>query len=137
MILDEESLITDLLDTAGDEEYPALRKQWIRDCEGFMIVYSITSRPSFEQCLRFVNEAKRKGYVDLPKTIVDDIIVLLLCANRYDSNSRVSEIDINVWRMILRFVFASRMDRELWEPLIDRQRKKQSSATKKKKCVVQ
>jgi GTPase KRas len=39
--------MVELLDTAGQEEYAALRNQWIRDGEGFVLVYSISSRLSF------------------------------------------------------------------------------------------
>ncbi len=36
-----------MLDTSGSETYAALRDQWIRSAEGFVLVYSITSRTSF------------------------------------------------------------------------------------------
>jgi ankyrin repeat protein len=41
------------LDTAGQEEYTALREQWIRDGEAFALVYSITSRETFQRIHRF------------------------------------------------------------------------------------
>ena len=37
----------EVLDTAGQEEYTVLRDQWIRDGEGFVLVYSISSRSTF------------------------------------------------------------------------------------------
>lgn len=37
----------EILDTAGQEEYTALRDQWMKDGEAFLLVYSITSRSSF------------------------------------------------------------------------------------------
>lgn len=43
----------EVLDTAGQEEYTALRDQWIRDGEGFVLVYSISSRSSFTRIKRF------------------------------------------------------------------------------------
>lgn len=43
----------EVLDTAGQEEYTALRDQWIRDGEGFILVYSITSRNSFKRIEKF------------------------------------------------------------------------------------
>lgn len=43
----------EVLDTAGQEEYTALRDQWIRDGEGFVLVYSITSRSSFTRIQKF------------------------------------------------------------------------------------
>lgn len=39
----------EVLDTAGQEEYSAMREQWIRYGEGFFVVYSITNRSSFEK----------------------------------------------------------------------------------------
>jgi GTPase KRas len=46
----------EVLDTAGQEEYTALRDQWIRDGEGFVLVYSITSRASFTRIHKFYNQ---------------------------------------------------------------------------------
>jgi len=43
------SYMLEILDTAGQEEFIALRDQWIRDCEGFIIVYSIDDRRGFDQ----------------------------------------------------------------------------------------
>lgn len=37
-----------ILDTAGQEEYSAMRDQYMRTGEGFLIFYNITSRESFE-----------------------------------------------------------------------------------------
>lgn len=49
----------EVLDTAGQEEYTALRDQWIRDGEGFVLVYSITSRSSFTRIRKFHNQIQR------------------------------------------------------------------------------
>lgn len=49
----------EVLDTAGQEEYTALRDQWIRDGEGFILVYSITSRNSFTRIQKFHNQVQR------------------------------------------------------------------------------
>ena len=49
----------EVLDTAGQEEYTALRDQWIRDGEGFVLVYSITSRSSFSRVRKFHNQIQR------------------------------------------------------------------------------
>lgn len=49
----------EVLDTAGQEEYTALRDQWIRDGEGFVLVYSIASRSSFTRIPRFHNQIQR------------------------------------------------------------------------------
>lgn len=49
----------EVLDTAGQEEYTALRDQWIRDGEGFVLVYSISSRQSFARIERFYKQIQR------------------------------------------------------------------------------
>lgn len=46
------------------EEYTALRDQWIRDGEGFLLVYSITSRSTFERIERFRDQIFRVKDVD-------------------------------------------------------------------------
>lgn len=46
--IDAEPALLDVLDTAGQEEYSAMREQYMRTGEGFLLVYSITSRNSFE-----------------------------------------------------------------------------------------
>ena len=49
----------EVLDTAGQEDYVSLRDQWIRDGEGFVLVYSISSRASFIQLKSFYNQIRR------------------------------------------------------------------------------
>ena len=49
----------EVLDTAGQEEYTALRDQWIRDGEGFVLVYSISSRASFARIAKFHRQIQR------------------------------------------------------------------------------
>jgi GTPase KRas len=49
----------EVLDTTGQEEYTALRDQWIRDGEGFVLVYSISSRSSFTRIRRFYDQISR------------------------------------------------------------------------------
>lgn len=47
VMVDGEMLQLDILDTAGQEEYSAMRDQYIRKGQGFILVYSITSRKTF------------------------------------------------------------------------------------------
>mgnify|MGYP001071553329 CR=1 FL=1 len=58
VVIDQQSCMLEVLDTAGQEEYTALRDQWIRDGEGFVLVYSITSRASFGRIHKFHNQIK-------------------------------------------------------------------------------
>jgi GTPase SAR1 family protein len=51
--------LLDVLDTAGQEEYSAMREQYMRTGEGFLLVYSITSRQSFEEIQTFQQQILR------------------------------------------------------------------------------
>ncbi|KAF4548985.1 Ras-like protein 4 [Elsinoe fawcettii] len=57
--IDGQSCMLEVLDTAGQEDYVSLRDQWIRDGEGFVLVYSISSRASFQQLKSFYNQIRR------------------------------------------------------------------------------
>lgn len=59
MVIDGTACMLEVLDTAGQEEYTALRDQWIRDGEGFVLVYSISSRSSFSRIPRFHGQILR------------------------------------------------------------------------------
>jgi GTPase KRas len=58
-IIDDETALLDVLDTAGQEEYSAMREQYMRTGEGFLLVYSITSRQSFEEIQQFEQQILR------------------------------------------------------------------------------
>jgi len=71
MVIDDEACMLEILDTAGQEELTALRDQWIRGAEGFIIVYSITSQSSFEQASQFRQQILRVHDVDeMPMILV-------------------------------------------------------------------
>src|SRR5256884_5335455 len=59
VVIDHQSCMLEVLDTAGQEEYTALRDQWIRDGEGFVLVYSISSRSSFTRIPKFHQQIQR------------------------------------------------------------------------------
>ena len=70
-VIDNEVAILDVLDTAGQEEYRAMREQYMRHGEGFVLVYSITSRASFETIREFHQEIGRvKDSDDVPVVLV-------------------------------------------------------------------
>src|ERR1700735_4970909 len=58
-VIDDEVALLDVLDTAGQEEYSAMREQYMRTGEGFLLVYSITSRESFEEINTFHQQILR------------------------------------------------------------------------------
>lgn len=58
-VVDEEVALLDVLDTAGQEEYSAMREQYMRTGEGFLCMYSITSRSSFEEISTYYHQILR------------------------------------------------------------------------------
>jgi len=58
-VIDDEVALLDVLDTAGQEEYSAMREQYMRTGEGFLLVYSITSRSSFDEIGTFHQQILR------------------------------------------------------------------------------
>ncbi|KAL7712833.1 ras-related protein Rap-1b [Entamoeba marina] len=69
--LDGEPVMLEILDTAGQEEFTALRDLYYRQGEGFIIVYSITSHNSFEEVSQIqeqiyrVKDISEGGYVPI------------------------------------------------------------------------
>ncbi|GAM21906.1 hypothetical protein SAMD00019534_050810 [Acytostelium subglobosum LB1] len=77
VIIDEEVYMLDILDTAGQEEYSAMRDQYIRSGRGFLIVYSIGSRASFEAVTSFRDQILRvKDLSTYPMVIVGNKVDL-------------------------------------------------------------
>jgi len=69
--IDEETCLLDILDTAGQEEYSAMRDQYMRTGQGFLCVYSITNRGSFEEISNFREQILRvKDAEKVPMVIV-------------------------------------------------------------------
>ena len=58
-MIDDEVALLDVLDTAGQEEYSAMREQYMRTGEGFLLVYSIDSRQSFEEIMTYQQQILR------------------------------------------------------------------------------
>jgi len=74
--VDGQWLVLDVLDTAGQEEYSAMREQYMRTGQGFMLVYSVTDVKSFE----FV----RKLYQQVLRVKDVQQYPVLLVANKID-----------------------------------------------------
>ena len=69
--IDDETCLLDILDTAGQEEYSAMRDQYMRTGQGFLCVYAITSRSSFEEISSFHEQILRvKDEEKVPMVVV-------------------------------------------------------------------
>ena len=89
VLLDGQEIKVDILDTAGQEDYAAIRDNYFRSGEGFLCVFSITEQESLaaahelrEQILRVKN---------------DDNIPFMLVGNKADLSERrtVSQDEVN------------------------------------------
>eukprot|EP01129_Flabellula_baltica_P003411 TRINITY_DN1317_c0_g1_i1.p1 TRINITY_DN1317_c0_g1~~TRINITY_DN1317_c0_g1_i1.p1 ORF type:complete len:192 (+),score=49.12 TRINITY_DN1317_c0_g1_i1:116-691(+) len=70
-VVDEEATLIDILDTAGREEYSAMREMYIRSSEGFLLVYSITSQLSVDEVTIIREQITRiKDSDDVPIVLV-------------------------------------------------------------------
>ncbi|KAI0343932.1 ras protein [Trametopsis cervina] len=49
LVVDNRMCYVEVIDTAGQEEYATLRDQWVREGQGFILVYSIASRATFDR----------------------------------------------------------------------------------------
>ena len=69
--IDNETCLLDILDTAGQEEYAAMRDSYIRTGQGFICVFAITSRSAFDELTSFREQILRvKDEDSVPMVIV-------------------------------------------------------------------
>jgi len=59
LVVDNRMCFVEVIDTAGQEEYATLRDQWVREGQGFILVYSIASRATFDRLETFRQSMKR------------------------------------------------------------------------------
>mmetsp|Transcript_5508 Transcript_5508/g.6778 ORF Transcript_5508/g.6778 Transcript_5508/m.6778 type:complete len:187 (-) Transcript_5508:517-1077(-) len=55
-LVDEKRCVLNILDTAEEEEYSAMRARYMRPGEGFIMTYSITDRRSFDKLAEFYQQ---------------------------------------------------------------------------------
>jgi len=71
VVLDGEEVQIDILDTAGQEDYAAIRDNYFRSGEGFLCVFSITEEDSFQATQEFREQILRvKGDSNIPFILV-------------------------------------------------------------------
>lgn len=78
--IDGEPAHLDILDTAGQPEFTAMREQYMRKGEGFVICYSITDRRSFDEVMAYkklINRVRCR-----------DDIPIIIAANKCDLEDR-------------------------------------------------
>ncbi|KAK9537391.1 hypothetical protein VZT92_005014 [Zoarces viviparus] len=81
VVLDGEEVQIDILDTAGEEDYAAIRDNYYRSGEGFLLVFSITEHESFSALVEFREQILRVK-------AEEDKIPLLVVGNKSDLEER-------------------------------------------------
>ncbi|XP_029942308.1 ras-related protein ralB-B-like [Salarias fasciatus] len=80
VVLDGEDVQIDILDTAGQEDYAAIRDNYFRSGEGFLLVFSITEHESFTATSEFREQILRVKE--------EEAIPLLVVGNKSDLEER-------------------------------------------------
>jgi small GTP-binding protein len=72
----KETVKLDILDTAGQDDFLPIRTSYMRQGKGFMIIYAVNDRSSFEQVEDFFRDLRRTiGTLNLP---------VIICGNKCD-----------------------------------------------------
>ncbi|XP_015514622.1 ras-like protein 2 [Neodiprion pinetum] len=58
-VIDDTPAKLDILDTAGQEEFSAMREQYMRSGEGFLLVFSVADHSSFDEMFKFHRQILR------------------------------------------------------------------------------
>eukprot|EP00817_Percolomonadidae_sp_ATCC50343_P006077 CAMPEP_0117424080 /NCGR_PEP_ID=MMETSP0758-20121206/4571_1 /TAXON_ID=63605 /ORGANISM="Percolomonas cosmopolitus, Strain AE-1 (ATCC 50343)" /LENGTH=173 /DNA_ID=CAMNT_0005207645 /DNA_START=87 /DNA_END=608 /DNA_ORIENTATION=+ len=148
--IDNETEWLDILDTAGQEEYAALRDPYMRNGQGFLLVFSITEQKTFTQLQTFHDQILRVKDREIGQ------VPMVLVGNKCDleSDRDVQKADGEAkgeeWGNIPYFEASAKMNinvKESFYQLVRRlredkqrmaQRNKEKNPTKKKKksCVL-
>jgi GTPase KRas protein len=68
--IDDRACVLDILDTAGQEEFGAMRDQYMRTGEGFLVVYDVTQRSTFDEMKVFHSQIQRVTEVEKQAMVV-------------------------------------------------------------------
>ncbi|ETO20682.1 Ras GTPase [Reticulomyxa filosa] len=91
--IDDKPALLDILDTAGQEEFSSMQDQWMREGKGFLLVYNITSKPTFEE-IEVLREkivrAKDTDKVPINLFLLYDMCIWMLLFFTYTCNSVIA-----------------------------------------------
>jgi len=79
LVVDNRMCFVEVIDTAGQEEYATLRDQWVREGQGFILVYSIASRATFDRL-----EVFRQAMMKVKKSKPVFMLVGNKCDKQYE-----------------------------------------------------
>ena len=68
--VDEKGCVLEILDTAGQDEFSSMQDQWMRDGKGFLLVYNITDRSSFDNVTSLYRKILRTKDADSAPVVI-------------------------------------------------------------------
>jgi len=80
VIIDDQNALLDILDTAGQEEFSSMQDQWMREGKGFLLVYTITSRATFDELHNLYDKILRSKE--------NQKVPIVICGNKCDLESQ-------------------------------------------------
>ena len=86
VVVNDQQCTLEIIDTAGVDEYSHLRDEWIRANEGFILVYSISSRPSFTRIQGLYDHIQQIKKSTHPHT--SSQVPIILVGNKVDIAKR-------------------------------------------------
>ncbi|XP_058035757.1 ras-related protein R-Ras [Ahaetulla prasina] len=120
----------DILDTAGQEEFGAMREQYMRTGEGFLLVYAVNDRGSFNEIHKFHTQILRvkdrdefpmvlvgnKTDLDLYRQVTEEEALYFARENRIPYMEASAKVRFNVDESFYELVRAIRKFHELESP---------------------
>ncbi|XP_034271273.1 ras-related protein R-Ras [Pantherophis guttatus] len=120
----------DILDTAGQEEFGAMREQYMRTGEGFLLVYAVNDRGSFNEIHKFHTQILRvkdrdefpmvlvgnKTDLDLYRQVTEEEALYFARENRIPYMEASAKVRFNVDESFYELVRAIRKFNELESP---------------------
>ena len=80
VIIDSQNALLDILDTAGQEEFSSMQDQWMREGKGFLLVYSITNKATFEELNNLYEKIRRSK--------AQNKVPIVICGNKCDMENQ-------------------------------------------------
>eukprot|EP00697_Spironema_sp_BW2_P017229 gnl/Spiro4/8837_TR4652_c0_g2_i1.p1 gnl/Spiro4/8837_TR4652_c0_g2~~gnl/Spiro4/8837_TR4652_c0_g2_i1.p1 ORF type:complete len:298 (+),score=46.79 gnl/Spiro4/8837_TR4652_c0_g2_i1:82-975(+) len=145
--IDGEVALLDILDTAGQEDFITLRSQWMVNKDGFVFVYSVDDRHSFEMLSKFWSDLSQMHPEKMHPSRGDGQggIPLVVVANKADLRDRRTVSESEGRTLARSFNNASYQEcsamtgdgvNNIFDTLVREIRKVQKPRKKKRKCLV-
>ena len=133
-VIDNECCLLEILDTAGQEEFTAMRDQYLRSSEGFLLVFSLCSLASFQEAAQLYESILRAKDADrVPVVFVGNKSDL--ADERQVTSQEISDFLGTIGDKNIRYVECSAKTRtnvdEAFHELVRAVRKSKSASLKK------